>query len=215
MPQPRCASGRSSRDASAFRCSSTERRHRSRPVCAIVRRARLQPERAARPCARQRHWYERCALLHDIDRPGDTRHSIGHPVGCRPPAVVLERVDDRASAATGRPAHRARRANERWQEIAPSTAMTNVRMPTACALRVREHVEPRPAESADYPAIAVRQRACARDAYPRHQEIGKPTQNSARDAPAWGASEPADRCTRVHAHGVSARRLRASPTDPA
>lgn len=119
----------------------------------------------------ERHRNERPAFLDDIARPGEPRHTLGHPRRHGAPPAVLQRVHYRRARASRDPADRARRANEGREELAPLALLVVQWVAATLAARVVQLLETRPATAADGSFVTRVEETSARDAGAREEEI--------------------------------------------
>ena len=127
----------------------------------------------SRPGERYRN--ECCPFLDHVERPGESRHALGHPIRRGAPPFVLEGMHDPTAAPTGGPTDGPHRANVRRQQITPPAAVSNVRMAAPDALRKRKRIETSPTMAAHDAALVRRRGMFTYDAHAWKQQIGNST----------------------------------------
>ena len=90
-------------------------------------------------------------------------------------------MHDGAAGAARRPADGTHGSNERWKQVAPAAAVSQMRMPAARALRMRQCIEARPAAAAHHAAFVRGERSLAHDAHARQQKVGDAAGRGAQD----------------------------------
>jgi hypothetical protein len=152
---------------------------------------RLVESAVTQACDGEWNGNDRRSFPFDIGRPRESGHSFCHRRPDANPAAILERVDDRGSRSCAHPAVRARRSDERRQELAPAARVPADRMTAPKAPGIRKLATARPAVSANDSGLSGHHQPFARHTTNWKQQIRRGVECRSKPQAAEGQSLPA------------------------